>query len=497
MSALNVSDPVVAALLARVTAVETTSANILADSDSHWLMMCAFLVFFMQAGFAMVEVGSITKKNTKNILLKNCMDACLGAIIFWAVGYGVAYGNSDAGGFIGNDNFFLTKNDGSAYDDYKGWLFQWAFAATAATIVSGSMAERTQFSAYLVYTTIITAFIYPVVVHWVWDGTGWISAFNGDAPFMGVGMVDFAGSGVVHMTGGFAGLAGAIVLGPRNGFADEKWAKRGSKLPPQNVLLCTLGTFILWFGWYGFNPGSTLAINGYGAVAAKVAVTTTLSAAAAGLSALMLEYGINKQVDLCMGLNGVLAGLVSITAPCSVVEPVGAFFLGLIGGMIYVGSHYLLLRLNIDDPLDASPVHGFCGIWGCLCSAIFGTADNMATVYGVAEWDQGNQFGIQFVGALVIFLWAFFTSLLMFVALKKTIGLRVSAEMEEKGMDESKHGGTAFPEYAPTVGGEKKPEAEMTETPAAPAPVAAPAAPEEPAAEEPAPAAPAEAEEKV
>ncbi len=255
---------------------EDQLASLASSLDTGWLMITAAMVLFMQCGFAMVEAGFVRSKNVTNILMKNILDGCFGAVAFWAVGWGIAYGVSGdaSNGFTGNGQFFL-----KGFSDYASWFFQFAFAATAATIVSGAMAERTKFSAYLVYSVFISAFIYPIVVHWGWDGNGWMSAFNPDTSLPGSGYIDFAGSGVVHMVGGFAGLMGAIVVGPRIGKFGEDG--RVNPIPGHSISLGVLGMFILWFGWYGFNPGSTLGLSGgLAELAAKVAVTTSLAAAA-------------------------------------------------------------------------------------------------------------------------------------------------------------------------------------------------------------------------
>mmetsp|Transcript_17800 Transcript_17800/g.60733 ORF Transcript_17800/g.60733 Transcript_17800/m.60733 type:complete len:444 (-) Transcript_17800:126-1457(-) len=431
-----------------------------ADLTTLWLLLGAYLVFFMQAGFALLEAGSVRAKNTKNILLKNTLDACLGALIWWAFGYSFAYGpdGESPNAFIGGTDFFMYDSGPShSGPAFAGWMFQWAFAAAAATIVSGAVAERCNFIAYLVYTSVITGFIYPVVVHWGWSSEGWLSAFHSDTdgdgsydPEMGAnGFIDFAGSGIVHMCGGGAALMGAIALGPRKG----RFTTDGQvvDMPGHSTVLATLGTFILWFGWYGFNPVSTLCLVGCMGLAAKVAVTTTLSAAAGGVTTLCLHVFETKTPDVAPALNGILGGLVSITAPCSVVEPFIAVFIGIIGGIVYFYSSKMLKKLKIDDPLDASPVHFFCGMWGVISCGLLASKGNVEAAYGTSPDDYGafyggggKQLGIQIAGTIAIAAWTCGMSAIMFFALKAMGVLRVSEEDELMGLDESHHGGAAY-----------------------------------------------------
>jgi Amt family ammonium transporter len=413
--------------------------------DTLWLMLAAFLVFFMQLGFAMVESGFVRAKNTTNILMKNVLDACIGGLAFFAVGYALAYGvdgNGEAGSFFGFGNFFL--ND---FDSYAVWIFQFAFAATAATIVSGCMAERTKFSAYLVYTAFITALIYPIVVHWAWDGNGWLTAFKDD-PIGTNGYIDFAGSGVVHMVGGFAGLMGAILVGPRLG---KFTGGRINAIPGHSLALGTLGMFVLWVGWYGFNPGSTLALSGgFAALAAKVAVTTTLAAAAGGVTAVLISKARTGVYDMGLTINGILGGLVGITAGCATVEPWAAIVIGAVAATIVIAGIEALDRLHIDDPVGAFPVHGLGGLWGVLAVGLFSTQNGIGTAY--AETDQYGllvgggveQLGIQALGAGAIIGWTVVTSGLLFAAIKFTIGLRVSEQEEIEGLDIGEHGSAAY-----------------------------------------------------
>lgn len=404
----------------------------------------------MQAGFSMLEAGCVSSKNVQNILYKNLMDACIGAFFFWAFGYAFAYGDSSDNSFIGVSNFFLTDEDNTTMT-YHSFFFQWAFAATAATIVSGSVAERTKLSAYFAYSIMITIFIYPVIVHWVWDTEGFLGAFGTTKLIEGShGLLDFAGSGVVHMVGGFSGLVGAIVVGPRRGRFAQELGPDGKVIVHQehNKLLASLGVCILWFGWYGFNCGSTLAIAGGASnLASKVAVTTTLGAACGGLSTSLIARFLEGHYNLMASLNGILAGLVSITAPCAIVDPWAAVIIGFLGGAVYYFGSKLLQKLKIDDPLDASPIHGFCGFWGLLCCGIFGTDKNISFAYAQADIgaiNSGTQFGVQAVGGLIIMGWTLVTAGLLFKLIDIAIGMRVSEEEENEGLDISEHGGAAY-----------------------------------------------------
>jgi len=445
------------------------------SADTLWLMICGFLVFFMQCGFALLEAGTVRAKNTKNILLKNLLDACVGCLIWYSFGHAIAYGAGD--GFIGmteldgktEDAFFLQgmtgkKEDTSGYA-LAGWFFQYVFAAAAATIVSGAMAERTALGGYIVYTTIITGFIYPVVVHWVWSGDGFLSAFAGsywatksptlgeNRPVMG-GVMDFAGSGVVHMTGGVAALCGAAIVGPRTGRFDEK--KAPLPMPGHSTTLQVMGTFILWLGWYGFNPGSTLGIQpaGYSMTAARAVVCTTISAAAGGVMVITLEKLLgDKTWSVGAVCNGILAGLVSITAGCSAMHPGWALLTGFLGGMVYFGTSKLVLNVcKIDDPLDAFAVHGACGFWGVFAVGLFAAKeyDYRLPVEGATEKGglitEGKTaaLGAACAQLFCIIPWVASLSSIMFFILKVVGILRVSAEMEAAGMDVSKHGGAAY-----------------------------------------------------
>lgn len=387
--------------------------------DNMMLLIAAILVFFMQAGFALVEAGFNSSKNALNIMFKNFIDINVGILIFWLFGFGIMYGEAILPGWLAWGGFGISaESPGAAagvLHPQVDWLFQVAFAATAATIVSGAVAGRMQFSGYLVYTVMITAIIYPISGYWKWGG-GWLDA---------LGFHDFAGSLVVHAVGGFAGLAGAILLGPRIG----RFAKDGD-VAPHNYTLATLGVFILWIGWYGFNPGSQLAFTGSANtdIVMMIAVNTTLAAAGGAVAALILSHFVVGRFDLGMSLNGMLGGLVGVTANCDLVTNGQAIIIGLVAGGLVIGAMVMLERFKIDDAVGAFPVHGVCGIWGGLAAGIFGGAPLVA----------------QIVGAIAIPLWAFTMAFGLFYFLKRINLLRVSPEEEMAGLDISEHGARAY-----------------------------------------------------
>lgn len=391
-----------------------------------WLLITGALVFFMQAGFAMVETGLTRAKNANNILMKNLMDFSVGSVIFFLVGWGLMYGKMglEAGKFIGFSDFMLSSSN-----DTMSWFFQVVFAATAATIVSGAMAERTKFVSYLAYTLIISGVIYPISGHWIWGG-GWLSE---------MGFHDFAGSTVVHSVGGWAALVGAIMLGPRIGkyVKDEKGKVQVRAIQGHNMPLAALGVFILWFGWYGFNCGSTL--NGMDLSMTHVAVTTTLAASMGALLAMFTTWIISKKPDVSMTLNGALAGLVAITAPCAVVSPTAALAIGAIAGVLVVLSvEFVEKVLHIDDPVGAVSVHAVNGAWGTLAVGIFGDLAKLSN-HGRLE-----QIGIQALGIVSVFAWVIVTSFILFFIIKKVIGLRVTEKEELRGLDIGEHGSEAY-----------------------------------------------------
>lgn len=406
------------------TAMAQTVEEVAMAVDNVWVVVAGILVMVMQAGFALVEAGFTRAKNTANIVMKNFMDFAVGAVVYWVLGFGLAYGGSTIGGYIGYGEFFFNNPERSVE-----WFFQVVFAATAATIVSGAMAERTKFSAYLVYTPFVTGLIYPIVTHWTWGG-GWLSE---------LGYYDFAGSGIVHMVGGVAAFAGVLVLGPRIGKYDEN----GNPLPipGHSLMLGALGVFILWFGWYGFNAGSTLAA--VGADFATVAVTTTLAASAGAVGAMFTAWANRRfgRPDPGMTLNGALGGLVGITAAPDIISPAFAILVGLVAGVIIVQGIIAIEKAGIDDPVGAITVHGLCGAWGVLAVGLFGTEVGLFTGGGL------TQLGYQAVGILAIAGWTFVTSTIIFRIIDASLGLRVSAIEELQGLDRVEHGAAAYPEF--------------------------------------------------
>ena len=394
--------------------------------DTVWVLLGTALVFFMQAGFAMVETGFTRAKNAGNIIMKNLLDFAIGSIAFWFIGFSIMFGKDNGGLFgslsllISGDLFSIPANIGK----FTFVMFQTVFAATSATIVSGAMAERTKFSSYCIYSAIISLLIYPVSGHWIWGG-GWLSA---------LGFHDFAGSTAVHMVGGVAALVGAKILGPRIG----KYDKDGK---PQAILghsltLGALGVFILWFAWFGFNACSTLGIEGDAAIlAGNIFMTTNLAAATSTVAVLLITWVRYKKPDVSMTLNGSLAGLVAITAGCDAVNNVGAFFIGLIAGVVVVFGVELLDKVvKIDDPVGAVAVHGMCGATGTLLVGIFATNGGLLYGGGFA------MLGMQALGVVSVATWVAVTATILFLLLKATIGLRVSAMEEIRGLDIEEHG---------------------------------------------------------
>ena len=403
--------------------------------DTLWILIASFLVFSMHAGFAMVEAGFTRAKNTVNILMKNFMNVSLGILVFFLVGYGLMFGKS-AGGFIGTDGFLLSIIDPKNTQNFAFWFFQAVFAATAATIVSGAVAERIKFYSYLFYCVIITSLVYPIVGHWIWGG-GWLQQ---------LGMIDFAGSTVVHSVGGFSALAGAMVLGPRLG----KYNKDGSSnaIPGHNIALAALGVFILWFGWFGFNPGSTLSASS--PAISTIAVNTAVAAAAGAFSAMLFVWTRYRKPDASMTFNGALAGLVGITAGCALVSPVSAIIIGILCGVIVSISIDLFdKKFRIDDPVGAISVHGICGFFGTLFVCLFAQSEYASLagfegVNGLFFGGGGRLLLTQFTGAISVFAWTFGLMFALFFIMKKTVGLRVSREEELKGLDIEEHGMEAY-----------------------------------------------------
>ncbi|MDR2449093.1 MAG: ammonium transporter [Prevotellaceae bacterium] len=406
--------------------------------DTVWMLLAAMLVFFMQPGFALVEAGFTRTKNTANILMKNFLDFMLGSLLFFFVGYGIMFGE---GGFIGIPNFFSLDVNPTDLPVEGFLIFQTVFCATAATIVSGAMAERTKFHMYLIYTVCISVFIYPVSGHWTWGG-GWL--MNGDeGSFMmntfGAAFHDFAGSTIVHSVGGWVALVGAWILGPRIG----KYGKEGKSkaIPGHNLTIASLGVFILWFGWFGFNPGSQLAASGEEnrTAISHVFLTTNLAACAGGFFALITAWWKYKKPSLSLSLNGVLAGLVGITAGCDAVSPIGAIIIGLVCGAAMVFSVEFIDRvLKIDDPVGAASVHGVCGFIGTVMTGLLATDGGLFYGYGAGFTLA------QLTGAVTVGLWASVAGYVIFKLLDVVFGLRISKRVEEEGLDIYEHGETAY-----------------------------------------------------
>ena len=444
--------------------------------DHLWLLICAFIVFLMQAGFAMLEVGTVRSKNAKNLMIKNIMDLASGAFTWWAIGFPFAYGGGDysggpPNGFIGARGFFFIDNYqpcpsvddpnelclfpvSPQIDSYAGWLFQWAFAATATTIVSGAVAERCSFIGYLVYAVFITGFIYPVVVHWIWSPYGWLSA--GWDPEVAVGawvspgVLDFAGSGVVHMTGGSISIVAAYILGPRRGRFDA--TGKLVHMIPHNSAFVGLGTLLLWFGFFGFNSGSTLALSeGVILLAEKVAVGTTLAASGGGLCAILMCFLKEGFMDLPQLCNGILAGLVAVCSGVSVAEPWACWVIGFVAGAVEFWVAIGVQKMKIDDPLDATAVHLGAGFFGLICGGLFGTRLNTDVAYSEEQGCGaffpgcgGLQLGVNLLGGVMIMVWSMAMAAIVFGALQLAGLLRITDEQEHHGLDVSYHGTGAY-----------------------------------------------------
>jgi Amt family ammonium transporter len=419
--------PAVFAASSDTNSLESIKQELQTNINTVWTCIAAFLVFFMQAGFAMVEAGFTRAKNAVNILMKNLMDFSVGSLAFFLIGFGLMFGKSN--GLFGTTLFGLSGVETGTDWRWTFLIFQTVFAATAATIVSGAMAERTKFVAYLCYSAVISLVIYPVFGSWAWggllDGAGWLEK---------LGFHDFAGSTVVHSIGGWLALAGAIMLGPRVG----KYGPDGKPkaIMGHNLPLAALGVFILWFGWFGFNPGSTT--TGDGSIG-YIAVTTNLAAAAGALTALITSWLVIKKPDISMTLNGALAGLVAITCPCDGVSPFGAIIIGAVAGVLVVLSVLFIdYVLKIDDPVGAVSVHAVNGLWGTLSFGLFAMDGGLFYGGGI------KQLAVQLLGAATAFVWAFGLGLILFFVLKSTTGLRVSSEEELKGLDIGEHGMEAY-----------------------------------------------------
>ena len=404
-------------------AQDASAATVQLNLDYVWVVLAGALVFLMQAGFALLETGLTRAKNAANIIMKNVMDASAGVVVFFLVGFGLMFGPG-LGGLVGTGGFALLGVEGQPQTwTYLFFFFQAVFAATAATIVSGAVAERVDFRAYLVFSVVIVGLIYPVFGSWAWGGL-----FNGGGWLEGLGFVDFAGSTVVHSVGGWAALAGALVVGRRAGSLDEDG--QPVTIAGHSIPLAALGVFVLWFGWFGFNAGSTTA--GSTAVA-LIATNTFLSAGAGAVAAMAVTWKRRGTPDVGMTLNGVLAGLVGITAGCDAVLPLGALAIGLTAGALVVFATEALARV-VDDPVSAVAVHGVCGAWGTLAVALF-----------AADGPSLTQLGVQVLGAAAAF--AFPTSYGVFKVLQATMGLRTDESGETAGLDLHEHGTVAYPEF--------------------------------------------------
>ena len=395
-----------------------SAEEVMGTLDNAILVFAAALVFFMQAGFAFLGAGLIRAKNTVNYMTKSFLDFCIASLGFWAFGYALMFGGGAAAGIIGLEGFFLAN---FADGDLVGWFFQMVFAGTAATIIAGAMAERTKINAYFAYSFIVGALVYPIYGHWAWSDFGWLA---------GMGFADYAGSGVVHMIGGFLALAGAMVVGPRKGW------EQGITIRGHNVPYVVIGTFILFFGWFGFNINSaTLGLN---------AVNTLLAGSAGATAAIYVTLLMTGKADIEMAANGALAGLVGITAGCAYVDPWAAVVIGLIAGIIMIfGVRFVKNILKADDPVGAVTVHGICGAWGLLAVGIFASGHNDVTGLVVGN---AAQLLPQIVGILAAIVWGFGGGYILFKILDLTMGLRVDEQEEEEGLDEHEHGTVAYPE---------------------------------------------------
>jgi len=421
--------------------LNTMKADYNESLDTIWMLLAGMLVFFMHAGFSLLESGCVRQKNAQNILAKNLIVVTVGFLCWYFIGWVLAYGAvENPNKFMGFTQFLMH----GFWDDFtlfRNWFFQGAFCATACTIVSGAMAERTQLKGFVTYSIIMTSIIYPVVVYWGWSGKGWLYYTDDDGvdkSTVGPWYMDFAGSGLVHLVGGVGAICGAVVVGPRDGRWDPT---KESDFVAHNIPFCVLGTFCLWFGWYGFNPGSTLSMHDKATAnkAGLVAVNTTLAPCVAGLLVFTLKKLQLGLLDVGGFCNGILAGLVSITAGCAFVKPWEALIIGLIGGFVYFGASFLVKKLKIDDVVDAFAVHGACGLWGILALGLFGAPDDGMGGNGLLQTGKLDQFGVQLLGGFVIIVWVASLSLIVFLPLKFANALRLSIEFQTKGADLMEH----------------------------------------------------------
>ena len=404
---------------------ETTVSDLAVSINTMWVLIAGFLVFFMQAGFGFLEAGFVRSKNVVNIMAENFLDTTMTTIGFWAAGFGIMFGSGTP--FFGTEWFFLSglPEQINGLPPLAFFFFQFAFSAAASTIASGLMAERTDFRADLIYSFVVGLVIYPVVGHWIWASDGWLA---------GIGMLDFAGSTVVHLVGALVGLAGTLVLGKR---IDKEF---GKSIRGHNIPLAAIGTFILWLGWFGFNPGSTLGATDPNAIA-LIVLNTDFAATTGAIIAIFLSYAYTGKWDVSMAFNGALGGLVAITAPCAFVTPTASLLIGVLAGALTFYGVELMERLRIDDPVGAFPVHGMNGIFGTLAVGLF------ATEGGLFYGGGFTQLGVQAIGVLAAIAFVFPVSYLMFTIIKNVFGLRVSEEVEIAGIDEYYHGISSYPEF--------------------------------------------------
>jgi len=456
---------------------ELKGNDIVNPVNTAWTLIAAFLVFGMQVGFTMLEAGFCRSRETVNVLVECVVDTCLCGLLFYAVGFAFMFAHGN--GFIGYHWFFL-QNAPATYEStgvafLAVWIFQFAFADTCSTITSGAMIGRTGFVGDLLYSFCVTGFIYPVIGHWAWGPDGWLALMGSEGhfwPASGMGFHDFAGSTVVHTIGGFIALAGAIVLGPRLGRTFKR--DGGAPMLPHDLTIAVSGGLILWFGWYGFNPGSTLSAMDFVGIG-RVATNTTLAACAAGLSSILYGYMMTKKWDAGYTTNGFLAGLVAITCPCYWVTPTGAVLLGGVAGVLVILGIDLLEYLRIDDPIGAVPVHGFCGIWGTLSLGLFASGqfgatgpfapDNSAPLKGLFYGGGTQVLVAQAIGSACVALATFGVAMIVMLAVNATGTLRLPAEYELYGMDLHEHGIAAYPEYVITALGSPKGLAELQKQP--------------------------------
>ncbi|KYR02110.1 ammonium transporter [Tieghemostelium lacteum] len=423
-----------------------TTSSLESIVDDFWVLNATYLVFYMQAGFCLLEAGVVRAKNAKSIIIKSIIDTAIGSLIYWAIGFAFAFGYSSKVGnsFIGTSYFFLIN-----YKNLSFFTFQWSFCVISCKIVSGSLAERVHINSCLIYTCVMSSIIHPIVSHWVWAEYGWLRNIGEN------GIIDFSGGIVVHVVGGSVGLVGAYLVGPRIGRFDADSGKP-RPLPGHSITLYTLGAFIIWYGFYGFNTGSTLGLTGGRVlIAAKSSVTMTITATSSCATTLLAIKIKSGKYDVSKSVNGLLGGLVASAAVCAVIEPWAAFVIGCINAFVYLGGSNLLLKLRIDDPLDSSAIHFGCGIWGTLAVGFFSTKNDISvilrretvTVYGLLNGGGFQQLGIQILGIVVVSIWCLFMATVLFTIMKRFNMLRIDPTRELMGIDMNQHGGPAYPNF--------------------------------------------------